>query len=80
VNLAVSDLADGLLRNGSQRIAAVRAKVPGATEAEILAAVRYEGAYQIREVEQINRHLCPVRFAAASAFCHALNYFGTATS
>jgi hypothetical protein len=57
VNLAVSDLADGLLHNGPQFIAAVRTKVPDATEGEILAAVRYEGALQMREVEQINRHM-----------------------
>jgi hypothetical protein len=57
VNLAVNDLEAGLLQNRTEFIAAVRAKVPDATDSEILAAVRQQGALQVREIEQITRHM-----------------------
>jgi hypothetical protein len=38
-------------------IAAVRAKVADATDAEILAAVRYGGALEVREIDQIDRYM-----------------------
>jgi hypothetical protein len=56
VNLAVHDLGTSL-HNGAEFIAAVRAKVPDATDAEILAAVRYGGALEIREIDQIDRYM-----------------------
>jgi hypothetical protein len=56
VNLAVHDLGTSL-HNGAEFIAAVRAKVPDATDAEILAAVRYGGALQVREIDQTDRYM-----------------------
>ena len=56
VNLAVHDLGTSL-HNGAEFIAAVRAKVPDATDAEILAAVRYGGALEVREIDQIDRYM-----------------------
>jgi hypothetical protein len=52
----VHDLGTSL-HNGAEFIAAVRAKVPDATDAEILAAVRYGGALEVREIDQIDRYM-----------------------
>lgn len=52
VNLAVNDLEDGLLKSRTEFIAAVRARVPNASDTEILAAVRQQGAFRVREIEQ----------------------------
>ena len=56
VNVAVHDLGTSL-HNGAEFIAAVRAKVADATDAEILAAVRYGGALEVREIDQIDRYM-----------------------
>jgi hypothetical protein len=56
VNLTVQALGTRL-HAGAEFIAAVRAKVPDASDAEILAAVRYGGALQVREIDQIDRYM-----------------------
>jgi hypothetical protein len=56
VNLAVQALGTRP-HAGAEFIAAVRAKVPDASDAEILAAVRYGGALQVREIDQIDRYM-----------------------